>query len=111
MATLIGLPVLRRRGLTLAVVTLAFGLATTTWLLSPRIFGEGTRFDWLPPPRVERPDLFGIIAVQSEGGFYRLCLVALALVVDRGGRHPAQPDRARAHRHPGERARREPRSA
>ena len=60
-ATLIGLPVLRRRGLTLAVVTLAFGLATTAWLLSPRIFGEGTRFDWLPPPRVERPDLFGII--------------------------------------------------
>ncbi len=81
LATLIGLPVLRRRGLTLAVVTLAFGLATTAWLLSPRIFGEGTRFDWLPPPRVERPDLFGIIPVASEGGFYRLCLVVLALVV------------------------------
>ncbi|HEX4532193.1 MAG TPA: ATP-binding cassette domain-containing protein [Acidimicrobiia bacterium] len=81
LATLIGLPVLRRRGLTLAVVTLAFGLATTSWLLSPRIFGEGTRFDWLPPSRVERPDLFGIIPVRSEGGFYRLCLVALALVV------------------------------
>ena len=55
LAALIGLPVLRRRGLTLAVITLAFGLATTAWLLSPRIFGEGTRFDWLPPPRVERP--------------------------------------------------------
>jgi branched-chain amino acid transport system permease protein len=80
-ATLIGLPLLRRRGLTLAVVTLAFGLATTAWLLSPRIFGEGTRFDWLPPSRVERPDLFGIIPVRSESGFYRLCLVALALVL------------------------------
>ena len=81
LAMLIGLPVLRRRGLTLAVVTLAFGLATTAWLLSPRIFGEGTRFDWLPPPRVERPDLFGVVDVHSETRFYLLCLAALALVV------------------------------
>jgi ABC-type branched-subunit amino acid transport system ATPase component/ABC-type branched-subunit amino acid transport system permease subunit len=80
-AALIGLPVLRRRGLTLAVVTLAFGLATTSWLLSPRIFGEGTRFDWLPPPRVERPHLFGVLGVHSESGFYVVCLIALALVV------------------------------
>ncbi len=80
-AALIGLPVLRRRGLTLAVVTLAFGLATTSWLLSPRIFGDGTRFDWLPPARVERPDLFGVIDVRTEWRFYLLCLVALGLVV------------------------------
>ena len=66
LAALIGLPVLRRRGLTLAVITLAFGLATTAWLLSPRIFGDGTRFDWLPPPRVERPHLFGVIDVQHR---------------------------------------------
>jgi branched-chain amino acid transport system permease protein len=81
LAAFIGLPVLRRRGLTLAVITLAFGLATTAWLLSPRIFGEGARFDWLPPPRVERPDLFGVIDVRSESRFYVLCLVALALVI------------------------------
>jgi branched-chain amino acid transport system permease protein len=56
-------------------------LATTAWLLSPRIFGDGTRFDWLPPPRVERPDLFGVIDVRSESRYYLLCLVALALVV------------------------------
>ncbi len=80
-AVLIGLPVLRRRGLTLAVITLAFGLATTAWLLSPRVFGEGTRFDWLPPARVERPDLFGVIDVRSEARFYLVCLAALALVV------------------------------
>jgi ABC-type branched-subunit amino acid transport system ATPase component/ABC-type branched-subunit amino acid transport system permease subunit len=80
-AVLIGLPVLRRRGLTLAVITLAFGLATTAWLLSPRVFGEGTRFDWLPPPRVERPDLFGVIDVRSESRYYLLCLAALALVI------------------------------
>jgi branched-chain amino acid transport system permease protein len=81
LAALIGLPVLRRRGLTLAVITLAFGLATTAWLLSPRIFGEGTRFDWLPPPRVERPDLFGVIDVRSETRFYVLCVIALVLVI------------------------------
>ncbi len=81
LAMLIGFPVLRRRGLTLAVITLAFGLATTAWLLSPRIFGEGTRFDWLPPSRVERPDLFGVIDVRSEGRYYLLCLVALSLVI------------------------------
>ena len=81
LAALIGLPVLRRRGLTLAVVTLGFGLATTGWLLSPRIFGEGTRLDWLPPARVERPNLFGVIDVRSESSYYVLCLVALALVI------------------------------
>ena len=68
-------------GLTLAVITLAFGLATTAWLLSPRIFGDGTRFDWLPPPRVERPHLFGVIDVNTESRYYVLCLVALALVI------------------------------
>jgi branched-chain amino acid transport system permease protein len=80
-AALIGLPVLRRRGLTLAVITLAFSLATTAWLLNPQIFGDGARFDWLPPARVERPDLFGVIDVSSERAYYYLCLVALALVV------------------------------
>jgi branched-chain amino acid transport system permease protein len=81
LAALIGLPVLRRRGLTLAVITLAFGLATTAWLLSPRVFGDGARFDWLPPARVERPDLLGLVDVRSETRFYLVCLVALALVV------------------------------
>ncbi len=81
LAALIGLPVLRRRGLTLAVVTLAFGLATTAWVLSPRVFGDGTRFDWLPPPRVERPDLFGVIDVRTESRYYLLCLAALGLVI------------------------------
>jgi len=80
-AALIGLPVLRRRGLTLAVITLAFSLATTAWLLNPRIFGGGTRFDWLPPARVVRPELFGLVDVGSETRYYYLCLVALGLVV------------------------------
>jgi ABC-type branched-subunit amino acid transport system ATPase component/ABC-type branched-subunit amino acid transport system permease subunit len=80
-ALLIGLPVLRRRGLTIAVVTLSFSLMTTAWLVNPRFFGDGTRFDWLPPSRIERPSLFGIIDVGSETRYYFLCLGALALAV------------------------------
>lgn len=80
-AVLIGLPVLRRRGLTIAVVTLAFSLATTTWLLSPAVFGPGHWWDWLPPARIERPELFGFVDVRGETAFYVLCLVALGLAV------------------------------
>jgi ABC-type branched-subunit amino acid transport system ATPase component/ABC-type branched-subunit amino acid transport system permease subunit len=80
-AALIGLPVLRRRGLTIAVITLAFSLMTTSWLLNPQFFGEGARFDWLPPARVERPKLFGFIDVGSETRYYFLCLAALGLAV------------------------------
>jgi branched-chain amino acid transport system permease protein len=80
-AVVIGLPVLRRRGLTIAVVTLAFSLATTTWLLSPAVFGPGHWWDWLPPSRVERPHLFGFVDVRSETSFYLLCLAALGVAV------------------------------
>ncbi len=80
-AVVIGLPVLRRRGLTIAVVTLAFSLATTAWLLNPQVFGPGKELDWLPPPRIERTDLFGVINVSSERSYYFLCLIALALAV------------------------------
>ena len=80
-ATLIGLPVLRRRGLTIAVVTLSFSLATTAWLLSPQFFGDGHLLDWLPPSRIERPSLFGFVDIGSESRYYFLCLVALAVSV------------------------------
>lgn len=88
-AVVIGLPALRRRGLTLAVTSLAFALMTSSWLLNRNFFGPGTTFslplvgrfstDWLPAERIGRPDLFGFISVQSETHFYFLCLVALAV--------------------------------
>ena len=78
-AVLVGLPVLRRRGLTIAVISLAFSLATTAWVLNPQVFGPGTRFDWLPDGRIERGELFGFIDVSSEQSFYYLCLAGLAL--------------------------------
>ena len=102
-ATLIGLPVLRRRGLTIAVITLSFSLMTTAWLLNPQFFGEGARFDWLPPARIERADLFGFIDVRTETRYYFLCLVGAGAGDRRGARHPSLAHRPRADRDPRER--------
>jgi ABC-type branched-subunit amino acid transport system ATPase component/ABC-type branched-subunit amino acid transport system permease subunit len=88
-AVIIGLPALRRRGLTLAVTTLAFALMTSSWLLNPNFFGAGSTFslpligrfstDWLPSSRIARPDLFGFISIRSETSFYYFCVLALAV--------------------------------
>ena len=78
-AFLIGLPALRRRGLTLAVTSLAFALMTSAYLLNRGFFGEGTTFDWLPPDRIDRTPLFGEIGLHGETRFYYLCVVGLAL--------------------------------
>jgi branched-chain amino acid transport system permease protein len=77
-ALVIGLPALRRRGLTLAVTSLAFALATSSWLLNRSFFGTGNTFDWLPSDRIARPDLFGL-SLGSEERFYYVCLGGLAL--------------------------------
>jgi branched-chain amino acid transport system permease protein len=77
-ALLIGLPALRRRGLTLAVTSLAFALTTSAWLLNRSFFGEGATFDWLPGTRIARPDLFGV-DLSSETRMYYVCLGGLAL--------------------------------
>jgi ABC-type branched-subunit amino acid transport system ATPase component/ABC-type branched-subunit amino acid transport system permease subunit len=81
LAVLVGLPALRRRGLTLAVTSLAFALMTSDWLLNRSFFGSGHTFDWLPPLRIARPPLFGVIAVDTDIRFYYLCLAGLALAV------------------------------
>jgi len=78
-AFLIGLPALRRRGLTLAVMSLAFALMTSGYLLNRGFFGEGTTLDWLPPDRIDRTPLFGQIGLHSETRFYYLCVVGLGL--------------------------------
>jgi ABC-type branched-subunit amino acid transport system ATPase component/ABC-type branched-subunit amino acid transport system permease subunit len=78
-AVLIGLPALRRRGLTLAVTSLAFALMTSEWLLNQSFFGPGTTLDWLPPLHIARPTIFGSIAVDTEARYYYLCLAGLGL--------------------------------
>ncbi len=80
-AVLVGLPVLRRRGLTIAVISLAFSLLATAWLLNPQVFGPGTRLDWLPVGRIERGELFGLVDVSSERAYYYLCVACLALAL------------------------------
>jgi branched-chain amino acid transport system permease protein len=80
-AALIGVPVLRRRGLTLAVISLAFSLVTTAWLLNQQVFGPGTLLDWLPRGRIERGELFGLVDVSSERAYYYLCVAGLALAL------------------------------
>jgi branched-chain amino acid transport system permease protein len=74
-AVIVGLPALRVRGLFLAVTTLGFGLATSAWLLNPRFF------EWLPRGRIERPDLFGRIDLNSPTRIYYLALAVLVLVL------------------------------
>lgn len=71
-AVIVGLPALRRRGLELAVITLAFALAMTAYFLNPSFF------DWVPDTRIDRPPLFGQISIDSATGMYYLSLVVLA---------------------------------
>ena len=72
-AALVGLPALRRRGFYLAVATLAFSLATTSYLLNKRYFG------WVPDGRIPRPPLFGRIDITSTASFYYVVYAVLAL--------------------------------
>jgi branched-chain amino acid transport system permease protein len=74
-AVIIGYPAIRRGGLTLPVVTLAFALLTSSYLLNKEFFDS-----WLPEGRVERTDFLGLINISSETRYYYFCLVGLALM-------------------------------
>ena len=82
MAMLIGLPALRIRGLFLAVATLSFALAMSSWGLNADFV------HWVPTSaeRIVRPNLFGRVALNTEARYYYLCLAAflLALAAVRG---------------------------
>lgn len=74
-AVVVGLPALRLRGLYLAVVTLAFAMAVSSWLTNPQYFS------WIPGGRIERAPLLGRIAVDSPTPLYYLCLGGLAVAI------------------------------
>ena len=78
-AVLVGLPALRVRGLFLAVTTLAFAVASATWLLSQDFFTGGTS----APRPASKPVLdIGPVMVDfgaSRKNYYFLCLVSLAV--------------------------------
>ncbi|QGG95378.1 ABC transporter permease [Actinomarinicola tropica] len=76
LAVVIGLPALRLKGLFLAVTTLAFAQATSSYFLH-----QG-RFDWwLPQGRIPRNDLFGAIPIATEAQYYYFTLAVLLLVM------------------------------
>ena len=79
-AVIVGLPALRVRGLFLAVTTLAFAVASATWLFQQDFFTGGTSF----PRPADKPVLdLGPIHVDfaaSRKNYYFLCLVSLAVV-------------------------------
>ena len=82
-SVIVGLPALRIRGLFLAVTTLAFSVATASFLL------DEDRFTFLPDnigERVTRLPLLGRIDVSSEHAFYYVCLAALLAVIWTVGR-------------------------
>ncbi|HUJ66731.1 MAG TPA: hypothetical protein VLX59_14395, partial [Acidimicrobiales bacterium] len=73
-AMIVSLPTLRLRGFFPAVTTLAFAIATTSYLLNPQYFA------WVPVNRVARPDLFGAIDLNSQASYYYFCLACLVLL-------------------------------
>jgi branched-chain amino acid transport system permease protein len=74
-AVVVGYPALRRRGMTLAVSTLAFALFVSSYLLNRSIF------DWLPARRIGTPVLFHSIDVSNETRLYFVALGTLALAL------------------------------
>jgi ABC-type branched-subunit amino acid transport system ATPase component/ABC-type branched-subunit amino acid transport system permease subunit len=74
-ATLVGIPGVRLRGIYLAVCSFGFALATTGYLL------DQDRVDWVPRERVGRAPLLGGFGVGSQTAVYYLALVVLALAV------------------------------
>ena len=75
-AVVIGLPALRIRGPFLAVATLGFALASSSYFLNEEFF------DWLVPgDRLDRPILFGKFDLESELVFYFFLLGLLAVSI------------------------------
>jgi branched-chain amino acid transport system permease protein len=72
---IIGMPTLRARGLAFPVITLAFALAVSDYLLNT---GYSPLREWLPDGTIPRTHLFGVIPLQSETNYYLLCVVVLA---------------------------------
>jgi branched-chain amino acid transport system permease protein len=75
-AFVVGLPALRLRGLYLAVTTLVFAMAVTSWLLNDRFFS------WVPgDKRVKRPPLFGRVDAETATRYYVYVTVVLGVVM------------------------------
>jgi len=74
-AALVGFPALRVKGLFLAVTTMAFAVATQSWVLRQHVFTGGSTSYSVP-----RSKLFGVIALDGQRAYYFLCLAVLVVV-------------------------------
>ena len=74
-AMAIGIPALRIQGLFLAVATLAFAVATSSYALNQSLVS------WLPAGRISREPIFGRVSIESEARFYYLCVICLLLSI------------------------------
>ncbi|HEV2308935.1 MAG TPA: ABC transporter permease [Acidimicrobiia bacterium] len=74
-ALVIGLPALRIPGPLLAVTTLAFGIAVSTYLLVPN------NLPWFVTLQLTRPTVFGADILDKDWQIYYLCLLAFFVVV------------------------------
>jgi branched-chain amino acid transport system permease protein len=74
-ATIIGIPALRIRGLLLAVATLAFAFACSSYFL------KYTHFGWIPQQdeRLTRLPVFGRVVIDTETRYYFFCLAILVV--------------------------------
>mgnify|MGYP000450996620 CR=1 FL=1 len=73
-ATVVGIPALRIRGLYLLVATIAFALAVQTNIFNADYFG------WILPESVARPEVF-FLNFEDERSMYFLTVAALALAI------------------------------
>jgi len=73
-AFVVGIPALKLRGLHLAVITLAFALAVSSYLLDPSYLGKHL------PSELNRPTLLGI-SFNDQRAFFYLTVVVLIVVV------------------------------
>ena len=78
LAVIVGMPTLRARGLAFAVVTLAFALATSDFLLNS---GYSPLRSWLPQTVIDRTHVLGVFKIESDTQFYVFTLIVLALAL------------------------------
>ena len=78
-AVIVGLPALRVRGLFLAVTTLAFAVASASWLFQQDFFTGGTSFPRPADPPVLDLGPIHVDFAASRRNYYFLCLVSLAV--------------------------------
>jgi branched-chain amino acid transport system permease protein len=87
-ATVIGIPALRLRGMYLAISTLAFAVSVTAVLINPRYLGKGL------PDSLKRPVLFGMNFDDPRVYYYFTLLMLAGVVVVLQGLRRSRTGRA-----------------